>query len=69
VTASETEPLLSTPQLAIALSKVFGEKVHPDRIRRRVKMGMKPHIDACTGHPRYRLSEVLAWWFREPKAS
>jgi len=53
---------LSIPQLAVALTKVFGQPVHADRIRRRVKMGLPHHTDRCTGYPKFILSEVLSWW-------
>lgn len=67
----EPEALLSITQLAERLSQVLGVKVHPDRIRRRIKMGLPKVTDRCTGYARFRLSDVLAWWFpaSSPKAS
>lgn len=57
------EPLLSTACLCVALSEAFGGvPVHPDRIRRRLKMGLPHEVDRGNGRKLFRLSEVLEWW-------
>lgn len=57
------DSLLTMSQLCEALSPhLGGATIHPDRIRRRVKMGLKFHTERGTGRRLFRLSEVLAFW-------